>query len=304
MDNKELNNLKQAEETVIVTRNSLDGTSALSDADNPIDPATKVSRTPRISQNPAIEINPFLLAGLLFGVILIWLIIVSLKELFHTNPYGEQIRIDNFNRFFSEMSNEDRDSIFNSLYSIAKSNTPEDTTLPEKGAEIRAGSTNTEYNTENDTYTSTFLVDVPDLQQTYNFWVYWSTNPNNTNVATAGYTVTALCPTKDQLIYPEFECSDMQNSQGVTNDKILTSLPIKKSYYINNYDKYIDFSISAQISDNASLLTIIITSYSQYTEENYSAALNVLREAGFNPDDYKIKYIDAYYSYQTPGRAD
>lgn len=301
MNNQELNNLKQAEETTLVTSNSLDGTSALSD---PIDPVAPTTKAPRISQNPAVEINPFILAGLLLGVVVIWLVIVSLKELFRTNPFGEQVKIDNFSRFFGDMSTENKDSIYNSLYSIVRSNTSDDIEIPKNGAEIRAGSANTEYNPDADTYTSTFLVDIPELQQTYNFWVYWSTDPNNQDVATAGYTVTILCPTKDQLIYPEFPCSDMQNSQGVTTDKILTALPIEKSYYTNNYDKYINYTIRAQISDSASSLTIVVTSYSENTEDNYSAALIELRNLGFNPDNYNIKYVNNSTYSNPPARAE
>lgn len=304
MNNKELNKLKQAEETTIVTRNSLDGTSALSDVNDPIDPTTKVSRSPRITQNPAIEINPFLLAGLIFCIILVWLIIASLKELFHTNPYGNQIKINNFSYYFRDMPREDQDSVFNSLYSIANSNSPEGTIIPEKGAEVRTGSVNTEYDVNTDTYTSTFLVDIPELQQSYNFWVYWSTNPNNVNTATAGYTVTALCPTEDQLIYPEFRCSDMQNSQGVVNDPIIRLIPIKVNYFNTDRTKYISYAITVKISNNNQELTVIITSYSGNPETNYQAALKKLQDLGIDPSKYNIEYVDDSAYTETPPKAD
>lgn len=306
MDNQEINNLKQAEEATLVTSNSLDGTSTVADTEDPLAPTTKVTRTPRISQNSTIEINPFLLAGLLVGVVIIWLLIASLKQLFHTNPYGEQVKIDNFSQYFREMPDNNRDSVYNSLYTTITSNNPEGTEIPKNGARIRENSVDSAYDSNTDTYTSTFLVDIPELQQTYNFWVYWSTNPENTSIATAGYTVQTFCPTEDQLIYPAFNCSDSLNSQGVTTDPIMRYVPITVAYYTDNYSKYVQYTITAKISDNLEKLTVVITNQRGEAEENFKNALTYMRqELKLDPNQYTFEYIDESAEYEAiPGKSD
>lgn len=305
MDNQELNNLKQAEEASLVTSNSLDGTSAISDPDDPLSPTTKVTRTPRISQNSTIEINPFVLVGLLFAVVVIWLAIASLKDLFRTNPYGEQIKINNFSRYFKDMPEDDRDAVTNALYIITKSNNPDNTDLSKISATIRDGSTNTDYDSTDDVYTSTFLVDIVSLQQTYNIWVYWSTNPNNSTIATAGYTVMTYCPTEKQLIYPAFECVDSSNSQGVSTDPIMRYVPITRAYYLDNYAKYIQYTITAKIDEGADKLTITITNQYGEAERNFRDALDYMRqELNLDPDNYTIKYLDESADYEAiPAKA-
>lgn len=303
MDNQEINKLKQAEEATLVTNNSLDGTSAVADAEDPLAPTTKVTRTPRVSQNSTIEINPFLLAGLLVGVVVVWLLVASLKQIFHTNPYGKQIKIDNFSQYFRGMPENGRDSLFNSLY-IAVDNNTENIQIPKKGAHIREDSSTSEYDSKTDTYTSTFLVDIPELQQTYSLWAYWSTNPDNTYVTTASYTGLVFCPTEEQLIYPAFKCSDSRTEQGVSIDPIISITPIKSSYYTDNYAEYISYSITAKMSDDNSKLTLVISSYSKDTQASYNAALQKIKEKGFDPNKYAIEYIDQSSSFDAPARTD
>ncbi|MBR6532312.1 hypothetical protein IKT64_00870 [Candidatus Saccharibacteria bacterium] len=85
--------------------------------------------------------------------------------------------------------------------------------------------------------------------------------------------------------------SQSQERTNALYDKnpILNKLPITVEYYSKNYTSHTKYEITAKINDDYSAFTIEI---SDYTGGNQDNALDKIREAGFNPDNYTINYHD------------
>lgn len=251
---------------------------------------------PQSSTQKNKEITPLHIVILLFIITAVILLIIAIIQIFRSNPYGEQIKINNINQYYKDFPTNIKDSVLNTLYNIASNNNP-DTKMPKSGAKIREGSTNGSYNKNTNIYTDSFIVDIEELQQSYVFQVSWSSNENNQYLKNISYPVLASCPAAEQLIYAPFNCIDGSSNNGVYGDPIISILPINVSYYENNYAVYVAYSIISQVKDNK--LTVIIN---DETGGNHDAALNKLKEAGINPDNYTIIYNDLSAE-QIPARA-
>ena len=73
--------------------------------------------------------------------------------------------------------------------------------------EIREGSYKQEYNEATSVYTTTFILDIPKLKQSYYVTDLYSPLPQSQSKL-YDYTQLVQCPTKDQLKYGEFRCTD------------------------------------------------------------------------------------------------
>lgn len=73
--------------------------------------------------------------------------------------------------------------------------------------EIREGSYKQEYNEATSVYTTTFMLDIPKLKQSYYVTDLYSPLPQSQSKL-YDYTQLVQCPTKDQLKYGEFRCTD------------------------------------------------------------------------------------------------
>lgn len=73
--------------------------------------------------------------------------------------------------------------------------------------EIREGSYKQEYNEATSVYTTTFMLDIPKLKQSYYVTDLYSPLPQSQSKL-YDYTQLVQCPTNDQLKYGEFQCTD------------------------------------------------------------------------------------------------
>ncbi len=257
---------------------------------------TPQNRTSSSVTKKPTELTPIHIIILLSIFAAIILLIFTLIQVFRQNPYGEQIKVNNLEKYYKDFSTNTKDSIFNTLYNIVSDNNP-DTKLPKSGAKVRDGSTTGYYNKNTDIYTDSFIIDIEELRQSYAFQVTWSPNPNNPNLADISYPVLATCPKKEQIIYEDFNCIDSFTTNGIYNDPIFSILPISIAYYDKDYSEYTSYNINAKSTNDK--ITIIID---DKTGGNYEAAIKKLKEEGINPDDYTIIYNDLS-SEQTPSRA-
>lgn len=84
------------------------------------------------------------------------------------------------------------------------SNAPNESSVT---GEIREGSYKQEYNEATSVYTTTFMLDIPKLKQSYYVTDLYSPLPQSQSKL-YDYTQLVQCPTKDQLKYGEFRCTD------------------------------------------------------------------------------------------------
>ena len=69
-----------------------------------------------------IELNPIKLFIAFIVLVAVVLLVVSIAPLFHENPFGEQIAIDNFSKYYSDVPDSTKDSILAALFVIVNSN--------------------------------------------------------------------------------------------------------------------------------------------------------------------------------------
>ena len=242
------------------------------------------------------RINHLVLIGALSILVIGVVLIVALVNIFHKNPYGEGIEISNFKKYYSNVPEDTRDSVYNTLYNIVSSNLPDGSTLPKSG-KIRNDSLSSTYDQFSNIYNDTFIVDLEEIQQSYQIRMKWSPRKNNPELS-GGYPIIATCVTKEQLIYPEFNCRDGFSQEGIANDPVFSTLPINVAYYNKDYSEYTSYTIKSEVRDNKIIVVI-----NDYTGGNQSAALNTMRENQLNPDNYTIEYHNLSTPDTIPGRA-
>lgn len=248
-----------------------------------MEPQQNLYQEPKVHK----KINPILIIFGGFLLVTIVIVTISLLIVFHSNPYGKQIKINNFNTYYKNTPSDTKDAIYNTLYNMVVENSPEGNKLPHSGARIREGSNTATYNESQNIHFDTFMIDIKELQQSYFAQVYWSDDPNNQYLG--GYPILLTCPTKDQAIYDNFSCVDMFTNDGDTTDPVFSKLPIYVSYFNDNYSSYTSYNITSKNDTSNEKIEIVIT---DETGGNYNAAIQKLHELNIDLDDYIIKYID------------
>lgn len=234
------------------------------------------------------KFKPIHFIVIFFILIVIIFVVISLETIFHKNPFGEELKIDNFSKYYKKVPEETRDSVFASLYNTASLNTTD--TPPTSGAIIRPDSTSETYNQSTEIYSSDFIVDIESIQQSFRVYMEWSKKSDNPNLT--GYTVTISCLTGSSSAYGATKCVDMFDNNS--SDKIpalypiVYDLPIEVSEYNSNYTVYTHYTITYNIEDDNKIIVYI----TDYTGGNYQNALKKIRDLGYAPDLYNIQYID------------
>lgn len=257
------------------------------------------------------EVNPHnikIIAIIIVALIVMIFLILSFQRLFHTNPYGPEIVIDNFDEYYSIAPQEQQDYAFYYLYEAVHENLPEDQ-IPKSGAIIRKDTAELDHNAEKNYYYGSFIVDIPKIEESYRIQISWSIGKNN-NSTSADFPALVTCLKPDEVIYPNFACRDRFTADDEASDKFLkeyplaTKLPIDIEYYTDGHGAYVHYTITSSAQNNsdnnADGYAVLIT---DYTGGNYEPALERIRNLGFNPDDYEIEYKDLSGEYAAPGYA-
>lgn len=232
-----------------------------------------------------------------FIVIVVLIVIMWAGEFFHKNPYGNEIRISNFDEYFKDVPKEDEDKIFYNLYNIVKQNSSANEDVGSFVGVVRENSVEKEFDSEADIYYGSFLVDLEAARQSYRVQFEWSVTKSKYIVGTS---VTITCPKSNELIFGDFNCIDIFIEQEKLSNEldnefpIMRNLPIDIAYYDKKTGRYISYRIVGELSDDLKNYKIVITDRSG---ENYDLAMNRIREqrcgdARCDPNDYKIEYMD------------
>ena len=238
-----------------------------------------------------LSITVFLIGVLIIGIL-------GMLGFFHKNPYGQGTKIDNFRSFYRDVPTNTYDSVTASLYDIISKNLDNNQSIPTDGAEIRADTVSDLYNENTLMTSSSFIVDIASIQQSYRIQMVWSSEPKAEN--NISYSVVASCVAEYELIYPEFTCTDMRSEDPLntlfSNNPIIYKLPITVSYYEDNFSRYVNYTISYTVIDDYSNIKLIIT---DYTGGNYTNAIEKIQILGYNPSDYQIEYIEDLIEYSS-----
>ena len=159
------------------------------------------------SSNYKIGLNPFVIGGAIFAVVVIILLVVSLIGLLRTNPYGNETRIDNISEEYKNLPQDQKDQIFSQLYDMLENNLAEGEEVPDSGAVVRDGTAEYDYDQITKIYHGEFVVDIPSVRQSYEVQFVWSPVENNEDLG--GYSVVISCVPKTLRIYGETSCNNM-----------------------------------------------------------------------------------------------
>lgn len=245
------------------------------------------------------RLRPVIITFICFMVGLAILSVLGASGVFHHNPYGPEISVNNFSRVFKDVPEDTRDALFYGLYQQVAKNYQGEVNIKKLKANIRKDSISTNDSTSAGTTTSSFLVDIPKIEQSYRLEVTYPTK--KATDPSIGYAAVVLCPTTSELIYPAFNCEDILSEDPVVslNKKysIMAKLPITLSYYSDDYSDYYDCTISYEPNDDYTDISFIIT---DRTGNCRDAATKKLQTEGIDTSKAAIVYNDVSSGYGTP----
>lgn len=234
------------------------------------------------------------IATFAFLVIVVILLIITLQAIFHKNPYGNEIKIDNFKEYYEDVPSDRQDVVFNSLYNIVVTNSTPESEIPESGALIRPDSAKSSYDESVQSYYGSFIVDIAEIQQSYRVQFGWvdKDSPNGLS----GDSTLITCVDKSEVIYEDFNCTDSlihEEEEAIalyTLFPIMADLPIKVEYYVNGYGAYIHYEIGSDLTYEGNEEYSFAVIIDDYTGGNYEAAIQKITELGYDYNDYEIIY--------------
>ncbi len=151
-----------------------------------------------------------------------------------------RIKITNINEYSKQynINSETVAEIENSLYNVTALNS-ENIDTNKNTAIIRSNSFTYEHHDDTNMNSITFIADIESLRQSYRVNYEWP-DKNSDLMTISEFGTISLCLEKNELIYDDFNCKDVQTTQAGTNDPIIKILPhtVKNEYsvyYIKDY---------------------------------------------------------------------
>ncbi len=216
------------------------------------------------------------------GITVLTIIIISISMILYQNHVRrtEIVEIENLP---ADLPKELRDSLETKLKNLLKNNfdAPDDAVI---SANMREGT----YNKDEDKGITEvdFLVDIDEYKQTYDVMVSWSEEE------VIPEPILIACPSKKLMKYPEARCIATYNSsqdlENIADNPIYEKLPIIVDYFDYYSRKGIRYEVRGYFNeDNELILTVV-----DYSGGNLENAKKKIKELGYNPNDYTIKYVD------------
>lgn len=176
------------------------------------------------------KMNPVIFVAVVIQVVFLIIIIIAIVNLTQpqegtteasTTP-SSHLSITNINQQISNLPQSSYEEIVFSIYDAAWLNR-NDRELPDfTTSNIREGSTTRQYFEDIDVHQVNFVIDLPELQQSYQVNYLWSKDPNNTNIPTK-YKTLVYCPEDSQKVYStQTNCIDRYAG---TIKQIIQTLP-------------------------------------------------------------------------------
>lgn len=207
------------------------------------------------------------------------------------NKFGKFIKIQNYSSKVKNLSGETREAMESTLYNTVERNV-DSSTNPSKinDAYIRNESNKQEFNAQSTVYSGTFIVDMASIKQSYR--VTYKYSQRNT-ADTGGTPISITCLAPSELIYGDFDCSDIISEQSNDYDEVTAVIPYHGLSFILTPDATQSgrgLVINAKLlipeidmsGDKASQLNTI--------ELYKNEVRKWLESKGIDPDKYEIDY--------------
>ena len=177
------------------------------------------------------------------AIVIIFIALVALVialTAFYTNknPYGDQVVINNLSQY-TQGKNPDKDtlhSVQHSLFTMMQRNNTNEISQSSIGDTlIREGTYNQSHDEQTGKYDVNFIVDIPNLKQSYLVNYQWIEGDSAETIDQYGIQVS--CLPDEQLTMGEFSCEDLASDMmGTTDSYILVNWYSSKDNYGNDVD--------------------------------------------------------------------
>lgn len=249
------------------------------------------------------SLTPIIVAIVTILVVIVIGIVLIIKFT-SKNPYGPAIKIDNFSKYYPTVPSRTRDILFAFLYDNVELNSPDRDDLTSLRASIRENSVTENRDSKNGFDTSTALVDLPEINQTYSINLYWHPDtPAENDSLPSTVVASVVCPNPKDSINPDFKCHALfSDAVSELFDKypIMYELPTTIAYYDSATGYYVSYRLSYRTNEDNTDITIVIT---DYTGGNRSRAITKLSEDyDIDPKAINIEYLDESYK-EYPAKA-
>ena len=231
--------------------------------------------------------------SIVFAIFIIISIIYAVVRNNEANRF--LIIVDNLSSCTPNISDDSKFNLSSSLYGIASSQNDLShiKSASNYHANFREGSCETKnyINYNRPSYVTTAIVDIPDLQYSYKVRFNWLSSSTPVPEELDGMPIYVFCLPNDQLVYPEFGCSD-NPSFSIEDDEITYIIP----YSGNGYK--LDLVKSVNSPSGYSIIATIIIPDSAYRDQDFDSIVfreeklteikELLKAYSLDPDNYII----------------
>ena len=273
----------------------MDNTSAkyLSTQNTPA-PSPVATPTPASSTKPTLQeklrsyiTNPLLLF-IVFIAIVIIVVVISLIVNRIIDSHDQKITVTNLGSYAGDLPTDIREDIYANVFLAAQSNSPDlsDESLSSASATIRDNTFTSAYASSEQIYSGSFIVDIPNLEQSYKVYYGWTKDSEKANQYFYNGNVVISCLTPDQYVYQFSPCispgEDKNSAPLAYLENILpftgstdsgVAISVGQISYTTGGDPFLRVNINS--CGNPSSLEAGLETFKQYIKDHQ-----------LNPDDY------------------
>lgn len=245
-----------------------------------------------MDQSSKKRLRLIVIIGIIFLVVLA-VVLLIVDQVMNKNPYGNYIKIQNYDAKVKNISKDYENKITSSLYDIVVLNLNEeiDGTAVED-AFIRESSEVQNEATRGSRYSGSFIVDIESLQQSYRVQYSYSNITNDNFVS--GYPILLSCVNPQDVKYTDFKCKDLTNTETTINtpkDSIVNFLPYSTLSYSLRGDLTGESLIIHAELRIASVDMPTDTNERREVIQTYkNMVTDWIRSKGYDPTTYTIEY--------------
>ena len=167
-----------------------------------------------------VRVNPVIMGLIIFQILFIFLLIISLNGIFNSNEPHLEINVNDLSQKIEGLDSAGADRIEYGIYQAISDNLSGNN-VDKNGIYIRDGSLIKKYFESANVNYVNFIVDIPDVGQSYQVAYEWSDDESNKNISPA-VSVAVMCLDEEDLIYDTFDCRGGQDyMRGVFVSEII-----------------------------------------------------------------------------------
>ena len=247
---------------------------------------SSVGKEIKMKENEQSKIPVAILVFIIIQIVFIIFLAISISNLLEDDTKLKredqpEITISNLKTLVSDLSDEYASDIQHSLTEIVELNTT-NLGITDSSATIREESLNTVKSDYKGSKIISYIVDIPNLQQSYQMFYAYPINTNLGAPSTNNYRAILCLEDEKQIVYPDFECYSPFSSDA-------------RREIIGEYLGYFEFEYFSATLDDDNVTVIISPISESVTETTKKAYINQTKEAikslGISPDLFEYKVL-------------